>query len=77
MITEQTQHDKNLTSTWVKCDKHQIKMEVKERNTYKKLLDECLYALDVLPDQKIEGDYKYGNTYALASEIGKVLREFN
>ena len=52
----------------------QLQGIVKERNEYKRLLDECLRAFNLLPNRRIQGDL---NTYKLASKIEEVLRRFN
>ena len=55
-------------------DKKQIQGLVRERNLYRQLLDECLYAFNFLPMQRT-GDGGGGNTYKLASKIEKAFKE--
>jgi len=54
-------------------DKEQIRGIVKERNLYRHLLDECLFALNTLPMQKT-ADGNGGNTYKLAAKIEQAFR---
>jgi len=51
----------------------QLQGIVKERNEYKRLLDECLKAFDTIPNSRIHGDL---NTYKLASTIEAAYRRF-
>lgn len=51
----------------------QLQGIVKERNEYRRLLDECLLALNLLPNRRIQGDL---NTYKLASRIEDSFRRF-
>jgi|JFJP01.1.fsa_nt_gi hypothetical protein len=50
----------------------QLQGIVKERNEYRRLLDECLYILNSIPNKKV-GTLK---TYDLASKIDDVFRRF-
>ena len=59
---------------WIKVDKKQFMKEIKERNTYKVLLDKCLFVLNNLPKQKIVGK-GIKDTYALAVKIEQVFKE--
>ncbi len=52
----------------------QLQGIVKERNEYKRLLDECLRAFNLLPNRRIQGDL---DTYKLASRIEEAIRRFN
>ncbi|MBA3006689.1 MAG: hypothetical protein KJ900_05235 [Proteobacteria bacterium] len=52
----------------------QLQGIVKERNEYKRLLDECLRAFNLFPRTRIQGNL---DTYKLASRIEEVLRRFN
>jgi len=54
----------------------QINAGVKERNAYRRLLDDCLYALNALHDQRIQ-DGDGGTTYKLASKIEQAFKEFD
>jgi hypothetical protein len=54
-------------------DKKQIHGIVKERNLYRCLLDECLFALNALPMHNI-ADGNGGNTYKLAAKIEQAFR---
>lgn len=62
-------HDINkaLVNT-IQVDEQQFKREVAERNRFRLLLDECLFALNNLPRQRI-ADGDGGDTYKLASKI--------
>lgn len=51
----------------------QLQGIVKERNEYKRLLDECLRAFNLLPNRRIQADL---NTYKLASRIEEAIRRF-
>lgn len=51
----------------------QLRGIVRERNEYRRLLDECLHALNLLPNRRIQGDL---NTYGLASIIEDTFRRF-
>ena len=53
----------------------QIQGVVKERNEYRQLLDECLYAFNVLPNQRITGNNM--TTYMMASKIDAVFKKFH
>ena len=55
-------------------DEKQICGLVKERNKYRLLLDKCLFALNILPRQRI-ADWNGGNTYELAVEIEQAFRK--
>ena len=57
-------------------DKKQIRGIIKERNLYRRLLDECLFALNTLHRQKF-ADGNGGDTYKLASRIEKAFRDMD
>jgi len=57
-------------------DKKQIQGLVKERNEYKQLLDECLYAFNCLPNKRIN-DGDGGSTYKIAAKIEQAFTEEN
>ena len=56
------------------ADKGQIQGLVKERNEYRRLLDQCLYALNVIPNTPLSDGV---TTYALASTISAAFRTFD
>ena len=60
---------------FTQCDKKQIQGLVRERNQYRQLLKECLYALNTIPNRRIAG-LDTGTTYELAAAIGSVLKQF-
>lgn len=62
-------HDINkaLVNT-IQVDEQQFKREVAERNRFRLLLDECFFALNNLPRQRI-ADGDGADTYKLASKI--------
>lgn len=47
-----------------------------ETKTYRGLLDECLYALNILPRQRI-ADGDGGDTYKLAAKIEQAFKTFD
>lgn len=51
----------------------QITQTVKERNEYRKLLDECLFVMNMLPDQSAG----HIRTYDLASRIENSFIKYN
>jgi len=57
-------------------DKKQIHGLVKERNQYKQLLDECLYAFNYLPNKRID-DGSGGTTYKIAAKIVQAFVNFD
>ncbi len=59
---------------FTQCDKKQIQGLVHERNQYRQLLKECLYALNTIPNRKIAG-LDTGTTYELASVFGSALKQ--
>lgn len=59
---------------FTQCDKKQIQGLVHERNQYRQLLKECLYALNTIPNRRIAG-LDTGTTYELASAIGSALKQ--
>lgn len=56
------------------ADKQQLQGLVKERNEYRRLLDQCLYALNVIPNTPVSDGV---STYALASKISATFRKFD
>jgi len=59
-----------------KVNTKQLQGMVKERNIYKKLLDNCVKVFNTLPNQKLDNnDVK--DTYGLVSTIEKELNKFN
>lgn len=56
---------------YVQCDRRQVHGLVRERNEYRRLLEKCLYALNMIPNTPIPGLEK--DSYQLASEIEKFL----
>jgi hypothetical protein len=69
--------DNLLSEQNTSCFAVQIQGIVRERNTYRQLLDECLYAFNVLPDQRITGSLGNITTYMMASKIDAVFRQFD
>ena len=59
-----------------KVNTKQLQGMVKERNTYKKLLDNCVKAFNTLPNQKLDNN-EVKDTYGLVSTIEKELNKFN
>jgi hypothetical protein len=59
---------------FTQCSKQQIQGLVRERNQYRQLLKQCLYALNTIPNRRIAG-LEAGTTYELASAIDFVLRQ--
>ena len=57
---------------YLQVEKTQMQEIVAERNKYKRLLDECLYALNNIPYHSIP-DGNGSSTYSLAKKIHKVL----
>ena len=58
----------------ITADKNQFQGLVKERNEYKILLDQCLYALNVIPNTPLSDGV---STYALASTISAAFKKFD
>jgi len=58
-----------------KVDTKQLRGMVRERNAYRKLLNNCVKALNTLPNQKLN-DSSIKNTYELVSTIEKDLNKF-
>ncbi len=56
------------------ADKRQIQGLVKGRNEYRQLLDQCLHALNVIPNTPLSDGV---STYALASTISAAFRKFD
>ena len=56
------------------ADKKQFQGLVKERNEYRQLLDQCLYALNVIPNTPLSDGV---STYALASTISAAFKTFD
>ena len=56
---------------WVKVDEKQHLGEVKERNLYRRLLEECLSAFNQLPRQKLANG---NNTYKITAKIDQAFR---
>ena len=67
--------DQKMFPEWRQCDSRQIRGLIKERNVYRRLLDECLYLLNNLPNRRIS-DGSRRTTYNLASDIEKAFRYF-
>ncbi|HFD31338.1 MAG TPA: hypothetical protein ENJ28_01300 [Gammaproteobacteria bacterium] len=59
---------------FTQCSKQQIQGLVRERNQYRQLLKECLYALNTIPNKRIVG-LETGTTYELAAAIGSALKQ--
>jgi len=59
---------------FTQCDKQQIQGLVRERNQYRQLLKQCLYALNTIPNRGIAG-LDTGTTYELAAAIGSALKQ--
>lgn len=57
---------------WIEVDKKQYLGEIKERNLYRKLLEECLSAFNQLPRQKLANS---SDTYKIAAKIDQAFRE--
>jgi hypothetical protein len=57
-----------------KIDKHVVAI-AKERDEYRQLLDECLYAFNYIPNKRID-DGDGGTTYKLAAKIEKQLKKW-
>jgi len=53
-----------------------IRAEVTERNEYRRLLDECLFCLNQLPNQRIDNSQGL-STYALAGKIETAFKKFD
>jgi hypothetical protein len=61
---------------WIKVDKKQHLGLVEERNAYRRLLDECLFAFNSIPNQRVvDGDG--GNTYKIAVKIEQAFRNYS
>ena len=60
---------------WIKVNKKQYLGLVKERNTYRRLLDECLFAFNSIPMQRV-ADGDGGNTYKIAVKIEQAFRNY-
>ncbi len=58
------------------ANKRQIQGLIKERNKYRQLLDQCLYALNVVPNTPLS-DGVNNSTYSLASEINTTFKKFD
>ena len=56
---------------YVQCDKKQIQELVRRERKYRRLLEKCLYALNMIPNSPIPGLEK--DSYQLASEIEEFL----
>ena len=54
-------------------DKKQIQGLVAERNLYRQLLDECLFAFNFMPSHRI-ADGDGGSTYKIASKIESAFK---
>jgi hypothetical protein len=59
---------------FTQCSKQQIQGMVGERNQYRQLLKQCLYALNTIPNRRIAG-LASGTTYEPASAIDSVLKQ--
>ena len=66
--------EKEKEMDFTQCSKQQIQGLVRERNQYRQLLKECLYALNTIPNRRIAG-LEAGTTYELASAIGSALKQ--
>ncbi|MCW7076415.1 MAG: hypothetical protein OCU18_03875 [Candidatus Syntrophoarchaeum sp.] len=60
----------------IQADKKQIQGLIRERNEYRQLLDECLYAFNQLPNKRI-ADGSGGTTYKIAAKIEQVFKNNN
>ncbi len=58
------------------CSSKQIQGLVKERNEYRRLLQQSLYAFNVLRNQRISESLN-DTTYALAAKIEQAFRRFD
>ncbi len=59
----------------VKADQKQIVGIVKERNRYRKLLEECVKAFNMIPNTVINTP-DHSDTYQLVSAIEKILNKY-
>jgi hypothetical protein len=59
---------------FTQCSKQQIQGLVRERNQYRQLLKQCLYALNIIPNRRI-ARLEAETTYELASAIGSALKQ--
>lgn len=62
---------------WVKCNQKQIQGLINERNEYRQLLEQCLVAINDIPDRPVQSsDPRGDNTYALAFRIEQAFRKY-
>ncbi len=63
---------------WIKCDQEHIQGLVSERNTYKRLLEQCLVAFNDMPNKPVQqSDPRGENTHSLAWRIEQAFRKHN
>ncbi len=58
-----------------RIDTKQLRGMIRERNTYRELLNKCVRVFNILPNQEFN-DLPIENTYELVSTIEKNLNKF-